>query len=150
MKAKTASIVLVFAATALQGGAVAATPHAAYSAGSRVWSPTEAARGKKHGKRHGRSGRSEVLVIRDYYATRGLPPGLANRRALPPGLRRQLAVGGRLPPGLEKRLYAVPSDLVVVLPRLPYYQRRFFLGADLLVVDTRRNVVVSVVADVLR
>ncbi len=113
--------------------------------------PALAGHGKKDKNwKHDRRGRSEVVIVRDYYSARGLPPGLAKRGTLPPGLQRQLVVGGHLPPGLERRLYPVPDDLVVILPRLPYYQRRFFLGADLLIVDTRRNVIVNIVADVLR
>lgn len=40
---------------------------------------------------------------------RGLPPGLAKRDRLPPGLQKQLERNGHLPPGLEKR--NVPTEL---------------------------------------
>lgn len=118
-------------------------------AGARAWSPEVTSNRGKRGHHRGR-GRRDVTIIRDYYSTRRLPPGLAKRRALPPGLRRQLIVGGHLPPGLEKRLYPIPRDLAARLPRLPEHHRRLFLGVDLLIVDTRHNVVVEVVADVLR
>ncbi len=127
--------------------ATAATTMFAQPAG---WNRAGSGDRHKERERHAGNHRSEAVIVRQYYSTRGLPPGLAKRRTLPPGLRRQLVVGGHLPPGLEKRLYAVPGDLAVILPDLPYYQRRFFLGVDLLVVDTRRDVVVRVVADVLR
>ena len=43
-----------------------------------------------------------------------LPPGLAKRDTLPPGLERQLQRNGKLPPGLEKR--ALPDELKRALP----------------------------------
>jgi len=97
----------------------------------------------------------ERQVIREYYGRRGgdgpgrgrggdgLPPGLAKKNRLPPGLERQLVEGGRLPPGLERR--ALPSDLRARLPR-----RR---GTDRVVVD--RDVVLietatGLILDILR
>jgi len=44
----------------------------------------------------------------------GLPPGLANREALPPGLAKQLQRNGTLPPGLAKR--DLPAELTSMLP----------------------------------
>lgn len=90
-----------------------------------------------------------VRVIRDY-ERRGLPPGLAKREQLPPGLRRQLRERGTLPPGLEKRLVDVPSDWASRLPSIGRYERRYFLGNDFLVVDTRTNRIIAYIADVLR
>src|SRR5687767_10946725 len=43
-----------------------------------------------------------VRVIRDYVRGGSLPPGLAKRESLPPGLRAQLRERGELPPGLQK------------------------------------------------
>src|SRR5229473_2627386 len=40
-----------------------------------------------------------------------LPPGLAKRDQLPPGLEKQLVRCGTLPPGLQKRLQPCPEDL---------------------------------------
>lgn len=90
-----------------------------------------------------------VRVIRDH-ARRGLPPGLAKRESLPPGLRRQLRERGTLPPGLEKRLVDVPRDWRDDLPRVGRDYRRYFAGDDLIVVDTRTNRIVAYVPDVLR
>ncbi len=53
-------------------------------------------------------------IIHDYYYEgdrRGLPPGLAKRDELPPGLRRQLVRNGTLPPGLQKRCRPFPLEL---------------------------------------
>jgi hypothetical protein len=52
---------------------------------------------------------------------KGLPPGLAKRGELPPGLAKQLQRNGHLPPGLEKR--DLPPDLMSRLPALdPAYR----------------------------
>src|SRR5438874_6648291 len=56
-----------------------------------------------------------VRVIREYARAGSLPPGLAKRESLPPGLRAQLREHGTLPPGLQKRLVPVPAPLVVRL-----------------------------------
>ena len=39
-----------------------------------------------------------------YHSGRGLPPGLAKRDRLPPGLEKHLLKHGSLPPGLQKKL----------------------------------------------
>lgn len=90
-----------------------------------------------------------VRAIRDF-ERRGLPPGLAKREELPPGLRKQLRERGSLPPGLEKRLVRVPDDWNSRLPRIGRYERRYFAGDDLLIVDTRTNRLVALMRDVLR
>jgi hypothetical protein len=91
-----------------------------------------------------------VRVIREYAHGGSLPPGLAKRQALPPGLREQLRENGRLPPGLQKRLVLVPVSLSRRLPPVPPYYRRYFAGDDLIVVDTRTNFIVAVIRDVWR
>jgi len=90
-----------------------------------------------------------VRVIRDY-ERRGLPPGLAKREQLPPGLRRQLRERGTLPPGLQKRLVEVPADWSSRLPSIGRDERRYFAGNDLIVVDTRTNRIVFYIPDVLQ
>jgi hypothetical protein len=81
------------------------------------------------------------------FVTSGLPPGLAKRESLPPGLRKQLRERGQLPPGLQKRLTPVPPALVTRLPALPPYYSRYFVGRDLVIIDTRTNQVVAVIQD---
>lgn len=88
-------------------------------------------------------------VIGDYYRREGLPPGLAKRSELPPGLRRQLLERGTLPPGLEKRWVAVPDSLGRRLPPIPANSRRYFLGRDLLIVDPDRNLLLRLIPNVL-
>src|SRR5574341_1561384 len=41
---------------------------------------------------------------------KGLPPGLAKRERLPPGLQKQLRRNGTLPPGLQKKLEPLPQS----------------------------------------
>ena len=91
---------------------------------------------------------AHVRVIREYARSGSLPPGLAKREALPPGLRKQLHENGALPPGLEKRLVPVPAELVLRLPPVPPYYHRYFAGDDLLVVDTRTNHLVTIIMNV--
>ena len=89
-------------------------------------------------------------VIRDFRTSGSMPPGLAKRDSLPPGLRRQLQERGHLPPGLEKHLVRVPDPLESRLPALPRYYSRYFAGDDLVVVDSRTNTIAAIVRDVLR
>lgn len=88
-------------------------------------------------------------IVREYYASNALPPGLAKREALPPGLQKQLRERGALPPGLQQRLTPVPPALGGRLPGVPAYYSRYFAGRDLIVVDTRTNRIVSIIAGVL-
>jgi hypothetical protein len=89
-----------------------------------------------------------IRAIRDYARAGSLPPGLAKREALPPGLRQQLRENGALPPGLQKRLVVVPAPLGARFPAIPSHYRRYFVGDDLIVVDTRTNRVVRILHDV--
>jgi hypothetical protein len=91
-----------------------------------------------------------VRVIHEYARGGSLPPGLAKRESLPPGLRNQLRERGALPPGLQKRLVPVPAPLIVRLPAVPSYYQRYFVGDDLIVLDTRSNLVVTIIRDVWR
>ena len=117
----------------------------------------KAEKAEKHGKAEKKDDKAKVVVvdrdghvrvIREYARAGSLPPGLAKRESLPPGLREQLRERGVLPPGLQKRLVPVPAPLVVRLPAVPSYYRRYFIGDDLIVVDTRTNRLVTVIRDV--
>jgi len=67
--------------------------------------------------------------------TEGLPPGLAKRDRLPPGLERQLQKNGTLPPGLQKKLQPLPRSCEVRLPRLPSNITRVVLGNYVILKD---------------
>lgn len=95
----------------------------------------------------------DKVVIRDYFrgassGASGLPPGLAKRQQLPPGLQKQIREKGSLPPGLQKRV--LPGELEGRLTRLPPGYERVIVGADVLLVEIATRVIVDILADVLR
>jgi hypothetical protein len=93
-------------------------------------------------------------TIRDYYYGddgRGLPPGLAKRGGnLPPGLQKQLMRNGTLPPGLQKRCQPFPVELERRLPPLPPDYSRVFIGANILIVNRKTNIIADVAYNVFR
>jgi len=72
----------------------------------------------------------EKVILREYARSFGasLPPGLAKRDDLPPGLEKQLVRKGHLPPGLEKHIVPFPPELERRLPPLPPELRRGFIA----------------------
>jgi len=83
-------------------------------------------------------------VIRSCFADHAsnLPPGLAKRETLPPGLERQLQRNGTLPPGLQKRVQPLPQVCEGQLLRLPrdlervvYNRRVMLINAAYLILD---------------
>lgn len=90
----------------------------------------------------------ERRIVREYY--RGghaeLPPGLAKRKSLPPGLKKQLRKTGHLPPGLEKR--RMPSDLVNRLPRYDGPFERTIIGNDLILLDPKTGLILDVMQEI--
>ncbi len=102
---------------------------------------------------HDRNTRVEIAfsthdrsLIRDYYRRHQLPPGLAKRSSLPPGLQKQVQRRGQLPPGLRRD--RLPDDLEVKLSRLPTGYIRFRIGTDVVLMNTRTQVVVDVIKDI--
>lgn len=90
----------------------------------------------------------ERRIIRDYYhgASSDLPPGLAKRQSLPPGLRKQLRKTGHLPPGLEKR--RLPSDLEHRLPKYYGPYERTIIGNDLILLDPKTGLILDVMQEI--
>jgi hypothetical protein len=74
----------------------------------------------------------------------GLPPGLAKRDQLPPGLEKQLRERGTLPPGLEKRIQPVPEDLERRLAPAPEGCRHVIIGGHIVSLNIKTNYVYSV------
>ena len=84
-------------------------------------------------------------LIRKYYRHH-LPPGLAKRSSLPPGLQKQVKQRGQLPPGLRKE--RLPNELEVKLSPLPTGYIRLRIGIDVVLMNTRTQVVVDVIKDI--
>jgi Ni/Co efflux regulator RcnB len=98
-----------------------------------------------HGHGHGYDVRDHEVMHGWYQSHRGnLPPGLAKKDRLPPGLERQLELRGTLPPGLRGRIYAVPVDLERELPPPPPHCEHVFIGGHVVLLNRTTFVVVDV------
>ncbi|MGH9682526.1 MAG: hypothetical protein ACRD4S_02795 [Candidatus Acidiferrales bacterium] len=73
-----------------------------------------------------------------------LPPGLAKRDQLPPGLERQLVVRGTLPPGLRRKMERCPEDLERRLPPPPPDCEHFLIGGHVVLLNRRTFIVLDV------
>ncbi len=94
----------------------------------------------------------ERALIGDYVrkaktSGQGLPPGLAKRQRLPPGLQKHIDRTGRLPPGLEKR--ELPGDLRRLLP---YHKGRDYrvVGNDIVLIEIATELILDVMQGALR
>jgi hypothetical protein len=93
---------------------------------------------RDHGDGHHKSHGHERYAdhdgdIRGWYRSNydHLPPGLAKRDRLPPGLERQLVVRGTLPPGLRGKMQPCPRELEVMLPPPPPNYVHAVIGGNL-------------------
>ncbi len=91
-------------------------------------------KGKSKGKSKGRG--------------KGMPPGLAKRDSLPPGLQKQLQKNGTLPPGLAKR--DLPADLESKLPKVPAGLERVIAGDDVVLLEKATGKILDVIQGVLK
>jgi Ni/Co efflux regulator RcnB len=92
--------------------------------------------GHDHARGHGRYHDNDKDIRNWYHAHYShLPPGLAKRDRLPPGLERQLVVNGTLPPGLQKKMQPCPRELEAVLPPPPANYTHVFIGGNLVLVN---------------
>jgi hypothetical protein len=87
-------------------------------------------------------------IIHDYYGEKraSLPPGLAKKSKLPPGLSRQVERSGHLPPGLERK--RLPRDLEQRLSPVPEGHVRLRVGADVVLMDGRTELILDVMKDI--
>jgi len=87
-------------------------------------------------------------AIRSWYAENEahLPPGLAKKDRLPPGLEKQLVRNGTLPPGLQKRSYPVPVELERRLPPPPPDCSSVLISGHIVLLNHKTNLIVDVFA----
>jgi hypothetical protein len=76
-----------------------------------------------------------------------LPPGLAKKESLPPGLAKQLEKNGTLPPGLAKR--SLPEGLEKKLPPTSKGQERIIVGGDVVLLEKATGKILDIVRDVV-
>jgi hypothetical protein len=84
--------------------------------------------------------------LHDWYRSHHdhLPPGLAKRDRLPPGLERQLVVRGTLPPGLRGYMHPCPIEVVHYLPPAPVGYMHTVIGGNIVLVNKSNFFVVDV------
>lgn len=85
-------------------------------------------------------------VMRVWYGDhRGhLPPGLAKKDQLAPGLEKQLIERGTLPPGLRKKIEPCPEDLERRLPPPPPDYEDVVIGGHIVLLNRRTYVVADI------
>jgi hypothetical protein len=99
---------------------------------------------------HASIGTGDARVIREWFSQpanlNGLPPGLAKKEQLPPGLQRQLVRNGQLPPGLQKKIQPLPPVLERQLTAVPEGTKRFVLNGSIVLLNQQSNVILDIVA----
>ena len=75
---------------------------------------------------------------------RHLPPGLAKRDRLPPGLEKQLRVRGTLPPGLRRDMRPCPEEIVERLPPPPPHCAHMVIGGHIVLVNQSSYMVLDI------
>ncbi len=78
---------------------------------------------------------------------KGLPPGLAKKGKLPPGLQKQLERNGRLPPGLAAN--PLPYEAVVNLPPPANGTERAIVDTSVVLLEKGTGLILDVLKDVL-
>ena len=78
----------------------------------------------------------------------GLPPGLAKKDSLPPGLARQLERNGTLPPGLATR--DLPTDLKAKLPPTGASRERVIVENDVVLIERATGRILDILKDVIK
>lgn len=93
----------------------------------------------------------EQTIMKNYFRDNrsGLPPGLAKRDRLPPGLERQLQRRGTLPPGLQKKVQPFPADLERRLRVLPTGYRRVVIAGNVILMNEKTALIYDIVRNVI-
>lgn len=93
----------------------------------------------------------EVTIITDWFRVHrsSLPPGLAKRETLPPGLEKQLQKNGKLPPGLEKKVVGLPLELERQLSPIPTGYRRVVIGGNVITMEPVTGMIYDIIRGVV-
>ncbi len=93
----------------------------------------------------------ERVVVKNWFGNRrsGLPPGLARRDRLPPGLEKHLRERGTLPPGLQKKVQPLPPELERQMRRLPTGYRRVVLGGNVILMNEKTAVIYDIIRNAI-
>jgi hypothetical protein len=85
-------------------------------------------------------------AMRGWYAGnyRHLPPGLAKRDRLPPGLENQLVIRAAFPAALVAHIAVVPVDLERQLPPPPPDCERVVVGGHIVLMNRRTKIVLDI------
>ena len=90
-----------------------------------------------NGRGHDRYDAHDRGAARDWYRAHHshLPPGLAKRDRLPPGLEAQLVVRGTLPAGLRRQMQPCPHELEAMFPPPPPNYAHVVIGGNVVLVN---------------
>lgn len=93
----------------------------------------------------------ERLLIKSWFHDNwdGLPPGLAKRGTLPPGLEKQLQKRGTLPPGLQRKMQPLPLELEHQLHWLPTGYRRVVVAGNVILMNEETALIYDIVRSVV-
>ncbi len=94
---------------------------------------------------------TEIAAIRAYYSDHGsVKVGKKHKKgkkALPPGIAKNLLRGKPLPPGIAKQ--ALPDPLIRLLPPPPKGYERLVVAGKILLVEVATQVIHDVLEDVI-
>lgn len=84
------------------------------------------------------------------YGSNACPPGLArkNNGCLPPGQAKQIAIGQRIPSGVQYS-YTVPQPVLSTLPAAPLGYRYAVVGNDVVLVNSDTNIISNILRGLL-
>lgn len=133
--------------TALLLGAALSTPVLAEPPQGKGKAEKHDKQGKQGGKQsHEQGGSALVISISASEARRiALAQRTVGYAALPPGIRKNLARGKPLPPGIAKR--GVPGPVLAQLPQYPGYEWQV-AGSDLVLIAIATAVVTEILSGV--
>ncbi len=101
-------------------------------------------KGKKEHKRYYSDRNRDELMGWYRHHENNLPPGLAKRDRLPPGLERQLVVNGELPPGLQREIHPCPREILGYLPPPPPDTEHVLIGGQIVLWNRNTHVVLDI------